>query len=103
MSVLKKYFDKKSCHGTPIQVDMARVVKYDEDGTEFVTYEKVDYPKIVASNGNVADWSLESLLKAGVNPGFSIHTGFNTRLEGLDTLNSAADALISALDEEKSE
>lgn len=98
MSVLKKYFDKNLNQSSPVQVDYERVVKHDEDGNEFITYVPVDYKKIVASHGKVSDWSLENLLKAGINPDFPIHTGINTRLDGIDQIRDAeawVDALLS--------
>ena len=98
MSVLSKYFCKDLDISSPIQVDVARKVNYDEDGNEFITYEEVDYPKLQQSLGKVSDWSLDSLLKAGINPNFSIHTGNSTRLEGIDTLqqfDAIADSILS--------
>ena len=65
MSVLKRYFDKKVNQCSPVQVDYERVVNYDEDGSEFITYVPVDYKKLVKSNGTVDCWQLDSLLKAG--------------------------------------
>lgn len=96
--MVKKYYDKKNAHGTPIQVDYARVVKYDDEGAELISYEKVDYKKIQESHGKVGDWSLNALLKAGIDPSFPIHTSFSTRLEGLDTVNTAASEIIEYLD-----
>lgn len=86
MSVLSKYFSKKVDQCSPVQNDLARKVNYDEDGQEFISYESVDYPKFQASLGTVDDWSLNALLKAGINPAFPISTGLNTRLEGIDVL-----------------
>lgn len=100
MKVLEKHYDKVHCHGTPIQEDFQRVVKHDEDGNEFIVYEKVDYKKILESNGRVSDWSLSNLLKAGINPDFPIHTGFNSRLEGIDVLNDAISDIYEVIDSE---
>lgn len=97
MSVLKNYFNKKTGESL-IQDDYERVVNYDEKGDEIVTWKKVDYEAIQKSNGDVSDWSLDALLKAGINPNFPIHTGNATRLEGIDVVNRAAviaDTLIT--------
>lgn len=90
MSVLSKYFNKDVDQCSPIQEDRQRVVQYDEDGNEMVVYLPVDYPTFQASNGLVTDWSLDALLKAGVNPDFPIHTGNPTRIEGTDVLEQYA-------------
>lgn len=100
MSVLKAFFDNTANQCSPVQDDYRRVVSHDEDGNEFITYEKVDLASFQESLGLVDNWSLETLLKAGIDPNFPIHTGFNTRLDGLDTLNSAVEALDSIMAEE---
>lgn len=91
MSVLKAYFDETVNQYSPSRGDDQRVVNYDEEGNEFITYEPIDYPALVASRGTVSDWSLDALLKAGVDPKFPIHTGLNTRLQGVDVVNSFED------------
>lgn len=90
MNVLTAHFDPSVNQCSPVREDYARVVNYDEDGNEIVTFKLVDYPSIQESHGKVSDWSLEALLKAGVNPNFPIHTGNPTRLEGIDTVNDLA-------------
>lgn len=98
MSVLNKYFDKSVNQCSPVAEDFNRVVNYDENGNEFITYQKVDYKKIQESNGTVDMWSLNSLLSAGINPNFPIHTGLNTRLEGVSIVNdmvATADAILA--------
>lgn len=90
MSVLSKYFSKNVNQCSPVQIDYERVVNYDEDGNEFVTWIEVDYPTLQASHGVVEDWSLKALLAAGIDPHFSIHTGNPTRLEGVGVINDAA-------------
>lgn len=99
MSVLKKYFNKKS-YASPVMDDYEMVIRHDEDGNEFVSYEKVDYPALVASRGTVDVWSLNALLKAGINPDFPIHTGNPTRLEGIGALNDAVATLDAIIAEE---
>lgn len=100
MSVLKAFFDNTVNQCSPVQEDYKRVVSHDEDGNEFITYEKVNLAEYQKSLGLVDNWSLETLLKAGIDPNFSIHTGYNTRLDGLDSLNGAIEALDSIMTEE---
>lgn len=80
------YFNSEVKQQSPVQEDVARKAQYDEDGNEFVVYEKVDYPKFQQSLGSVDNWSLNALLAAGINPDFPIHTGNGTRLEGLNSI-----------------
>ena len=94
--VLDCYFSAGIDQSSPIQKDYNRVVNYDDEGNEFITWEEVDYSKIVKSLGSVADWSLNALLKAGINPNFSISTGNPTRLEGLGVIDDAQ-AYVDAL------
>ena len=49
----------------------------------------------------VTDWSLDSLIKAGVDPSFPIHTGSPTRIEGVATVSefaSQADAILGSVE-----
>lgn len=85
-----------SCQ-SPVQDDYNRVVNYDEAGKEYISYEKVNYPKLQASLGSYLDWSLQSLMKAGIDPAFPIHTGNPTRLEGIDELSDIVADLDNAL------
>lgn len=71
---------------SPVQPDYNRVVNLDDEQNEFITFEQVDYPKIQSKHGKWNDWSLTSLLKAGIDPAFAIHTGMNTRLEGVGVI-----------------
>ena len=100
MSALKKYFDKSVNQSSPIQKDLARKVNYDEKGEEYITWEEVDYPSIIKEHGDVSFWSLDALLKAGINPNFPIRTGLNTRLEGVDVVNNAVAELDAILAED---
>lgn len=75
---------------SPVQKDYQRVVNYDDEGNEFITYVEVDYPALQESHGTVEMWSLDALMKAGINPDFGIHTGFNTRLEGVGVIDDAS-------------
>lgn len=90
MDVLKKLFNMSLSQESPVQTDLTRTVKYDEEGNEIITYEKTDYPFIQKSHGKLSDWSLNALLKAGINPNFGIHTGLPTRIEGVSTVNEAS-------------
>lgn len=80
---------KSNC-ASPLRKDFQRKVNYDAEGKEFITYPEVDYRELQKANGSFLDWSLDSLLKAGVNPDFPIHTGLNTRLEGLSVVEDAS-------------
>lgn len=97
MSVLKSYFDKSVNQTSRVVPDYDRKVNYDGDGNEVITYVEVDYPTFQESNGLVGDWSLDALLKAGINPNFPIHTGNPTRLEGVDYVNAAVAQLDGIL------
>lgn len=90
MSHLKTQFDYECNQFSPVREDLARVVNYDEDGNEFITWEPIDYDKIRVENGSLKDWNLDTLLKAGINPNFPIKTGLNTRLEGIEQVQKAA-------------
>lgn len=98
MSVLSAHFDKSVNQCSPVQPDFNRVVNYDKNGNEIITYEEVDYPSIQDSLGTVHEWSLNALLRAGINPNFPIHTGNSTRLDGIDVVNQAsaiADSILA--------
>lgn len=90
MSVISSQFNYGLNQNSPVIGDVERVVEYDEDGSEKVTFRKVDYPSITKSLGVSSDWSLKSLLAAGVNPNFPIHTGSVSRLENASELESVA-------------
>lgn len=88
---------------SPVQDDVFRKVNLDGDGNEFVTYEKVDYPKLQESLGAFSNWALNALLAAGIDPSFSIHTGNPTRIEGasaIDDFSQVADAIINEMNGE---
>lgn len=88
---------------SPRAVDMKRVENVDADGVSFVSFVPCDLNEIRKSNGSVSLWSLDSLVKAGIDPKFGIHTGNNTRLEGVQTVADASAVLDSILSSEKSE
>lgn len=98
MSVLTNLFDHSKVYESSVKEDLQRVVNYDSEGNEHVVYEPIDYKKIVESNGSALDWSISTLLKAGINPNFPIHTGLNTRLDGIGVIQDAsaiADSILS--------
>lgn len=85
---------------SPIIPDVYRKVDRDEKGQEKITYPTVDYPSFQKSLGVVDNWSLNSLLKAGINPNMSIHTGNPTRLEGLSSLDKFGEVAEKIISEE---
>ena len=97
----KLAFDSKSVCQSRICTDYDRVVNYDEDGNQHIVYEPTDYPKIQASLGRFRDWSLEALVDAGIDPRFSIRTGFNTGLAGYVAVNSAINVINDSIDSDK--
>lgn len=99
MNVLKVYFDESIDQRSPVQVDYNRIVKYNEKGEEVVIYQEVDYPSFQKSLGKAINWNLNELLKAGVNPDFSISTGFGTRLEGVGVIADFASQVDAILKE----
>ena len=81
--------------------DYVPVSEVDDSGKEYSAYKLVDYPSIIKSHGKVTLWSLDALMKAGIDPKFGISTGFGTRLQGVDELNrasSVADSILSDLE-----
>lgn len=105
-SVLEKYVNANARMQSPLIGDVQRVVNYDKNGNEIITYAPVDNSAIVKANGSANNWTLNSLLAAGVNPNFPIHTGVGTRLDGYaDVANAAAEinALLDEADKAKAE
>lgn len=104
-NVISRLFDYGVNQSSPVQKDFERKVSYDEEGNEFVSFLPVDYPSLQKKNGNVGLWSLNALLKAGINPDTGIHTGLNTRIEGASAVaefEAVADEILSE-NENKSE
>ena len=96
----KMVYDENACVQSRVRPDYDRVVNVDEDGDEKITWEMVDYPKIQSSLGSFRLWSLDALMKAGINPDFPIKTGFNTRLDGFGEMSSAVERINAIVDEE---
>lgn len=90
LGVLDALFDKSIYPFSPVLKDVERKVSYDENGTEVVSYVPVDYKKLQQERGSVEMWSLDAMLKSGINPDIPIHTGNNTRFEGINDVNSAS-------------
>lgn len=82
-------YDKKAVCQSRVCPDYQRTVNVDEKGDEHITFDKVDYPKIQESFGSFDNWSLRSLVAAGIDPDFGIRTGFGTRLEGVAAVEGA--------------
>lgn len=102
-SVLAAYFDPSVNQCSRVCEDLIRVVKHDEKGGEYVTWEPFDSDAYQKSLGPVDNWSLDSLLKAGIDPKFGIHTGYNTRLEGLNDIDAMAAVADSIIADENNE
>ena len=102
MSFLSTHFDYDVVLSSPVVDDFERLVKYDKDGNEFITFVKVDYPAVQARNGLSAVWTLNSLLKSGVDPAFPVHTGNPTRLEGVSIVQEFSEVADSILSEVES-
>lgn len=97
-NVLEKYVNASAVFMSPLMVDYKRVVNVDKDGNEIISYLPIDGASLVQSNGKFLAWSLNSLLSAGVNPNFSITTGYSTRLDGLDLLVDVSAQINQMLD-----
>lgn len=86
-NVLSKYFDPSVNQASPLVTDYVRTVHHDEKGGEYVTYDKFDSAAYQKELGPVENWSLDSLIKAGIDPRFGIHTTSPSRLEGAAVMN----------------
>lgn len=84
--VLERHYNKKLNTCSPEVKDYERIIKMVNEN-EVVTFIEVDNHKRVIANGCEADWKLNNMLKAGINPQTGIHTGNNTRLAGINELN----------------
>ena len=84
-------FDASISPYSPVIGDVERCVSFDEDGKEIVSWKEVDYKELQKSRPCVEDFSLNAMLKAGINPAFSIHTGSGvSRVEGVEAVNEAS-------------
>lgn len=106
MSVISSQFNYELNQYSPVIDEYNAVVKCDEDGKEDVVYEKADLPSIVKSHGDADDWKLNRLLKAGINPDFSIHTSAPSRIESASEVlevEKEVNALFENVESPKSE
>ena len=93
-------YDKDARVQSRVCPDFERIVNVDEDGVEKISWQLVDYRKIQDSLGVFDNWSLRSLVDAGIDPRFGIRTGFNTRLEGDSVVASAVASINEIVDSE---
>lgn len=91
---------------SPVIKDYVRSVSYDSVGNEVVTFNEVPLP-IRLGYGDASDWSLDSMLKAGINPSvMPIHTVAGTRMESAADMESfiiAADEIFASAEDVKVE
>lgn len=100
--VLEALYDTSIDCYSPVFGDFERVVSYDEQKQEVVTFVPVDYSKLNAQLGEVDFWKLDNLLKAGINPAFPVHTSQSvSRLEGVDVIQSAAESVENLINDVK--
>lgn len=98
--VLERHYNRKLKTYSPEVKDYERVSKM-VNGNEVVSFVEVDNHKRVIANGCEADWKLNNMLKAGINPNTGIHTGNNTRLAGINELNMFKEATNKLIETEE--
>lgn len=89
-------------HLSPIVLDYRRVDSFDDVGKAYTAFIPCSCKDVTRELGSVENWSLQKLVKAGIDPNTGIHTGYATRLDGLNDLASfsnMADSLTSKTDE----
>lgn len=94
---------KQICSYSPLVVEYHRQEFLDANGDSHVAYVKTDLNRVRVSNGTGDLWNLSTMLKSGVNPQSSIHTGNNTRLEGISQLNNFVEVADNILTEKPNE
>lgn len=99
LNVGQKYFDPSIDQRSPLVTDYVRNVYHDEKGGEYVIYEKFDSAAYQKELGPVENWSLDSLMKAGIDPRFGIHTTSPTRLEGASVMDDFVEKSESLFNE----
>lgn len=103
MTVQKHLFNPIS-QCSPVVPEYALKIVHDASGNSIPTWVEVDTDEIIRSHGDINMWSLNALLAAGINPAdMNIHTGYNTRLEGINDLNSVVSDVEATLISEKNE
>lgn len=106
MSVISSQFNYELNQYSPLIDEYNAVARCDEDGKQEIVFEKADLPSIVKSHGDSEDWTLNRLLKAGINPDFPIHTSAPSRLENASEIlevEKEVNALFDNVESEKSE
>lgn len=88
--VISTHFDSSINQFSPVMGDLERIVELDEKGAEKVRFEAVDYPSLVALRGNIDDYSIDAMIKAGININIPIRTGFVSRIEGASVVHDFA-------------
>lgn len=69
-----------------------------KEGDDIVTLEEDDISSSVLSKGKFQDWSLDALTKAGIDPGFVIHTTDVSRTDGYGRMSAGVEAINKELD-----
>lgn len=85
-------------HYSPIVQDYRRVDSFDDLGKAYTAFIPCSGKDVTLELGSVDNWSLQKLVKAGIDPNTGIHTGYATRLDGLNdlaSLSNMADTLTS--------
>lgn len=93
-SVLNALFNPAINQNSPVVPCIERVSKFDENGKEVVSFEDQDlFSSVVLSHGKFSDWSINSLMKAGISPDFPIRTGPVSRVESAKDIESISSAV----------
>lgn len=101
-SVLQKFFNVSVSHFSPVIPEVIRKVEFDEAGVELVHFVPLDSWAVIKSNGNVSDWSLDNLIKSGVNPrSMSVITSSPSRFENVGVVQKLSADVESVLDSVK--
>lgn len=89
MSVLTSYFNQDVPSCPPVTDDYLLQSKLSPEGEEITVPEKFDYSEVQRSNGNVADWSIANLTRAGIDPRSlsPVHTTAPTQYENFEKVD----------------
>ena len=93
MNVLQRHYDFQVDVFSPDCPDYIKTTTVNESGNPIPVYVEVDNKKLCESLGTVDNYSLRSLLAAGINPDTHIHTGLASRLDGFSVVKSVESAL----------
>lgn len=98
-SVLQKFFNESVSHFSPVIPEYVRQVEKDETGDEYVHFVPLDSVSVIQANGSALDYSLNTLIKSGVNPlSMNVVTSSPSRLENVPVvqkLGSDVDSLLN--------